>query len=230
MSDRLWHRLAAACGAGAVVFLIVGNEVSKIEGASPGLHDSPQEYVDAVGTPAATVVGGSLIVLGLCLFVPFFAALARRLEEAGGGRTLASIVLGGGLVTVAVGIFGAPPLFAAGVLADDGQLDPVVAKALQLMNAGSFIAMWATSAISVAAVSALVLRTRALPRSIGWAGVVLAPGLLAASVAVWKYEAATIVWLLTLLWIIAISVALAVRAGRPESVAREHQVAAKPAA
>ena len=52
------------------------------------------------------------------------------------------------------------------------------------------------------------LRAHALPRPICWSGVVLAPGLLAASVAVWKYEAATAAWMLALLWVAAASVVM----------------------
>lgn len=214
MTERAWARVCAAGGAVAVVLLMAGNEVAKIGGGSPPLHASPREYAEAVGTPAGSLVGGLLVVLGLCLLVPFFASLAGTLRRAAGDRELLpTVLLGGGLVTVAVGLAAGAPLFAAGVLADDGQLDPTLAKALQLMNGGLFVVMWATSAIYVGATAILVLRTHALPRLIGWSGALLAPALVAASLAVWEYQAAFLAWALTLLWIIATSITAAVRAG-----------------
>lgn len=227
MNGRLWDRLAASCGALAVVLLIVGNEVQKIGGGSPGLHDSPQEYLSAVGRPGTLLVGGFLIVLASCLFVPFFASLAARLRRAAEeGDVLPAIVLGGGLVTVAVSLAAAAPVVAAGVMADDGQLSPELAKALSLMNGGLFVVMWATSAIYVGATAVLVLSTRALPRFLGWAGVLLAPGLLVGSLVIWKYEAAFLAWMLTLVWIIATSIAATIRAAKPEPSGRKAPISA----
>jgi len=104
-------------------------------------------------------------------------------------------------------------------MAQDGDLDPELAKALGLMNGSSFILMWATSSIHVAATSALVLRTRRLPVVVGWSGALLAPALLIGSVAVWIYQAAFAVWTLTMLWLIATSIVLALRGGSPRAAA-----------
>lgn len=217
MNERFWARLAASCGALAVILIAVGNEVSKIGGGSPGVHDSPQDYLSALGRPTPLLIGGFLIVLGACLFVPFFASLSDTLRRsAGAGDVLPAVVFGGGLVTATVSLAAAAPVVAAGILADDGQLSPELAKALSLMNGGLFVVTWTTSAIYVAATAVLVLRTRALPRFIGWSAAILAPALLVGSVAVWKYDAGFVPWLLTLIWLIATSIALTVRAGRPE--------------
>lgn len=227
MNERFWARLAASCGGLAVLLLIVGNEVMKIGGGSPGLHDSPQDYLSAVGRPANLLIGGFLIVLGACLFVPFFATLAGTLRRsAGEGDVLSAVVFGGGLVTVTVSLAAVAPVVAAAVLANDGQLSPELAKALSLMNSGLFVVMWATSAIYVAATAVLVLRTRALPRFIGWSGALLAPALLVGSLAVWKYDAGFIAWMLTMVWLIATSIALAVRAGKPEPCGRGARISA----
>jgi hypothetical protein len=216
MRERSGARLAASCGAMSVVLLIVGNEVAKIGGGSPALHDSPRAWADAVGTPAASIVGAFVVAVGLCLLVPFVAGLADMLRRQDGrDGILASLVVGGGLLTAAVGLAAVAPLAAAGVLADDGQLEPVLAKALGLMNASLFVVMWTTTAIYVGAAAALVLRTRALPRFVGWTGALLSPALLVGSLAVWEYEAAFLAWALTLLWIIATSITAAVRAGGP---------------
>jgi hypothetical protein len=94
-------------------------------------------------------------------------------------------------------------------LADDGALDPLLAKALQRTNAALFVVMWATCAAAV-----LVLRTGALPCAIGWSGAPLAPALLVASATVWVTEAGFAAWMLTLLWLIATSAAAALRRGR----------------
>lgn len=227
MNERFWARLAASCGALAVILIIVGNEVMKIGGGSPGLHDSPQDYLSAVGRPTTLLIGGFLIVLGACLFVPFFASLADTLRRsAGAGDVLPAVVFGGGLVTVTVSLAAAAPAVAAGVLADDGQLSPELAKALALMNSGLFVVMWATSAIYVAATAVLVLRTRALPRFIGWSGALLAPALLVGSLAVWKYDAGFVAWMLTMVWLIATSIAVAVRAGKLEPRGLEARISA----
>lgn len=216
MPSKLSSRLAAGCGAAAVVLIIVGNEVQKIDGGSPGLHEPQQVFVDTAGRPGTLLVGGYLIVVAMLLLVPFFVSLVARFRSDGENwEPLHLVTFGAALLTVAVGLMGVAPQLATGGLLSDGELTPELAKALYLMNVASFLLLWATSAIWIGATSALILRTRRFPRPFGWSGAVLAPALLVGSVAAFRFEGFALAWILTLLWILAASIVLTIRpAGR----------------
>src|SRR6185295_8576639 len=108
------------------------------------------------------------------------------------------------------------------VLAKRG-IDPQLGAALVDINGYAFLLTWAVDAVMIGAVAAVALRTVVLPRWIAVSGAVLSP-LLFASVALG--EDGPPVFLLALLWFVAVSVALA----RPASRARTAASSAAPAA
>lgn len=208
MKTQVWRRGALLLGFASVVLLIVGNELTKIGGDSPALHASAAQYREAVGAPGAGLLGVYLVVLAWLAFAGFFAAVAERLGAQGAHAGGARLIGTSAALAAAVGIAGASPLLAAMVLSEDGDLTPQIAKALLLMNAISFVVSWLTAALPLGICAACMVREQVRP-GLGRVGLVVAPTLAVASLAVWRYEGAMLVWMLALLWIMAASVGLA---------------------
>ena len=122
-----------------------------------------------------------------------------------------------GLLSAAVKIASGAPMFALGWRADTGVSDGLAA-ALVDMNGIAFVLTWALDAVLLAAAGGVNLRTRCLPRWLGWFALVTAPFLLASvSVAM----AGPPVFLLGLVWIVATSVTLVLRPDAGRSAAAE---------
>jgi hypothetical protein len=105
-------------------------------------------------------------------------------------------------------------------------IEPQLAAALVQIDDYAFLLTWAVDAVMIGAVAAVALRTAVLPRWLGIAGAVIAP-LLLASLA--GGEGAPPVFLLALLWFVAVSVTLAGGAN-PASRGRTAASSAAPAA
>jgi hypothetical protein len=213
MFDKTWLRLGALCGAAAMVLLIVGNQVEDAAGGSPGLHETADRYARSLLSADQTtaLIGASLVVIGYLLLIPFGVALSTVLDAR---SAPARLLTAGTTLTVAVALIGAAPLASAGILAVDRELTPELAKALITMNAATWVLTWATSAVWIAGASALILRTRVIPAAMGWTGLVLAVALPAAAALVWTAETLTLVWLVTTVWILVLSVTFALRVSR----------------
>lgn len=205
-------RAAGAAGVAYVGLVIVGNDVLA-SGSSPDLHDSPERYAEAAAVHASDrgVVGTIIVVLGLLGLIVFTVALADAVRSRGGSRLLAGIVLGGGFATAGVQLAEAGPIAAVSVLARDGELTPVLAKALMLQTAVCFIVAWSTTAVYVGAAALSALREGTLPRKLGLAGLAISPLLLLGAATVWVAPLGFIAWTAALVWIVVTSVMLAVR-------------------
>jgi hypothetical protein len=125
------------------------------------------------------------------------------------------VALASGLMVIAtVSAGGGWPL---AVFRRDQGLDPQIARLLFDQGNFAFANIWAMLASLSLATSLVSIRTRAFPRWLSWAGLLIAGGLLAAR-AVWATSAlAFIPFCLCYLWLIAISVVLIRRAsaGQP---------------
>jgi hypothetical protein len=204
-------------GLGGVVLLIVGNGVSNAGGGSPDLHASAAEYADAVGRPGTGLTGVYLVVVGLLALAGFFRVLGERLRGTPDGDRAARTVSGGGMMAAAVAVVGGLPLIANTMMAQDGDLDPALAKALQLMNDAVFGLSWLLFAVPLTTAAAAAMRQGALGRVLGWSGVALGGALAVGSFVVWWVNGLVMVWLLALIWIAAASITLAIRARPPAS-------------
>jgi hypothetical protein len=100
---------------------------------------------------------------------------------------------------------------------DEG-LDPQIARLLFDQGNFAFANAWVMLSSLSLATSVVTIRTQALPRWLGWSGVTIAVGLLAAR-AVWASSALVFVpFCIFYLWLIALSVVLIRRASvRPSS-------------
>ena len=200
-------RLGTGAGAAYVALSIIGSDLLG-GGDSPVAGSSPAAFArwlaDHRPTGAAWIAP-ALELLGLLCFVVFVAALYDVLRRAERERTwLPAAALAAGIVSAAIKLGAAPPMLAAFELAKRG-IDPQLATALVEINGYAFLLTWAVDAVMIGAAAAIVLRTGVLPRWLGIAGAVLAP-LLLASLA--GGADAPPVFLLALLWFVAVSVSL----------------------
>jgi hypothetical protein len=183
MQERILPRLGAASGALAVVLMF-------------GLTST--------GSDAQIVV--ALELLGLLLFIPFLGYLWSVLREAEGpGGWLSATALGAGLVGVTMKLASIAPGWAA---RDFGETTEIH-KALERMNEASFIAQMLPDGVMLAAVALVTLKTRALPRWLGWLAAVAAPLLLVNGMFLDADFGPA--FLLFLLWTLLASVVLTVR-------------------
>ncbi len=183
MYERILPRLGAASGALFVVLLF---------GPSSSGSDSTVVLV--------------LELLGLLLFIPFLGYLWSVLREAEGpGGWLAITAFGAGLVDVTIKLGSLAP----GKAADDfGEATPIH-KALEDMNNVAFIATMLPLGVLMAAVAVITLKTRVLPRWLGWLAAVTAPLLLVNGMFLDAEFGPA--FLLFLLWTLLASVVLTVR-------------------
>jgi hypothetical protein len=212
MNNSLLTRIGAACGAVYVVIAILANDI--LGSGSPDSSASAQ----AIGTwwRSNTVTNtdwaiGFLELSALLCFPIYVVVLAWLLQRADGGRTwLPWAVLGMGLLSAVVKLVSAAPMFALVWRADDGISDGLAA-ALVDMNGAAFVLTWALDAVMLAAAGGVILRTRCLPRWLGWWALVTAPLLL---VNVPMAVSGPPLFLLALIWIVATSITIAVRGER----------------
>jgi hypothetical protein len=213
MTTRTLTRLGAGAGAAYVALAIVGSDILG-SGGTPAIGASPDTFARwlADNRPSgADWIGPSLELIATLCFLVFAAALYDVLRRAEGERTwLPTAALGAGIVSVAIKITAAPAMLAAFELADNG-IDPQLGTALVEMNNYAFLLTWAVDALLIGAVATVALRTRVLPRWQAIAGAVIAPLLL---VSIAGGADGPPIFLLALLWFVAVSVALASRASR----------------
>jgi hypothetical protein len=180
MNDRTWWRLAAASG-----ILYVGLTLAHSNGGGGvGIGDSRASiatWVDGTLGPRGVnwvgVYTGILGLLSLVVFTAVLAAAIRRNERA--QPWLSNIVLGAGLLSVAVKLTSLPAAFALAYRAHEG-FEPQLATALTDMNDFSFVLTWPLTALMIGAAATGILRYRALPAWLGWSGAAVALALLAA--------------------------------------------------
>ncbi len=187
MVERIMPRLGAATGALFVVLLF---------GPSSSGSDSTIVLV--------------LELIGFLFFIPFLGYLWSVLHEAEGpGGWLATTAFGAGLVGVTIKLGSLAP----GKAADDFGDATAIHKALEEMNNVAFIATMLPLGVLMAAVAVITLKTRVLPRWLGWLAAVAAPLLLVNGMFLDAEFGPA--FLLLLLWTLLASVVLTVR---PSSV------------
>jgi hypothetical protein len=197
-----WERLAALAGIVAVVLWIVSVVIT--ESTSLPDDDNPiailmwfRDESDAI------LAAGFLFMLGSLFFVIFVGALRARLVAfEGHGAFLTAIAFGAGL---GVGFFTllVPGPNLAGALAED-ELTPQAAQALVIVDDAFFVAAELSAALMLVAAAFVILRYGALPRWLGWVGLVFALWLLIPpigwaglllGVPLWTLAVAVLLWM-----------------------------------
>jgi hypothetical protein len=183
MYDRILPRLGAISGALFVLLLF---------GPSSSGSDSTIVLV--------------LELIGFLFFIPFLGYLWSVLREAEGpGGWLATTAFGAGLVDVTIKLGSLAP----GQAAKDFGDATAIHKALEEMNNVAFIATMLPLSVLMAAVAVIALKTRVLPRWLGWLAAVTAPLLLVNGMFLDAEFGPA--FLLFLLWTLLASVVLTVR-------------------
>ncbi|KAE8762301.1 hypothetical protein [Georgenia thermotolerans] len=210
MSRRLPGVLAALAGLVAMVVLITVPTVQCLACQAPlGSTDQTLVRIFTRWEHAFTAAAYAEL-LALFLFIWFLAYLHGELRQVVTGRVLATVA------AVAGGLFGAGVLvqvllsLAATTVAVSA--DATIARVVLAVSYEGAFALAAPVAALVGATSLAILRTRWLPRALGWAGL---PVVLAA-----------LAWITPgigavggMAWLVSLSVCLGVRALRPPPVA-----------
>lgn len=225
MSDRPSSRIGAAAGLAFVLLAFVGNAIAT-SGSTVDEHSGGAELLRDLQAHhgAAFHVGAVmelLAFLALLAFVAYVAALVRRAEGDGGWLWLTA--LGGGVLTIAIKLGSAAPMLAAVWRVDD--LDATTARTLVDLNSFAFFISFATLAMFVGCASAVALRTALLPRWLAAGGVVVAVAQVA-TMTIGLTSAPILPYLLTAIWIAAVSVVLTRRAGSRRTAAASRAAAA----
>ena len=220
-TDRpAWQdRVGALSGAAYVLLILVGNQLA--EGSGSSTHQTGAQVLAHVGKQADSAsaqIGMTMEILGFvgfALFVPWLYAALRR---AGAGWP-AAVALVGGTTTLAVKIgSGATALT---LITDRGRVDPQTAMVLNDLNGAAFVITFITFGIFLLGAGLALLESRLVGRFAAWSAVALGVAgiLLTLVTQADPINSNPIPFLLGLLWILVVSVRLAVRAPRVDAQA-----------
>jgi hypothetical protein len=215
MTSTTWRRTGALSGLAFVVLTFAGNAIAT-SGTTVDSSSSGPEILadlrahDTVAAAAGTIMEG-LGLLALLCFVAFLGGHLRRAEEP--DAWLASAASHAGLLTIAVKLTSAP-VFLAAVWRLDA-LDPTTARTLVDINGAAFVLSWATMGAFAALTAASALRSGVLPRRLAGIGAV-AGGAAVVLTPLGPDGPGVLGFLLSVLWLAAVSVVLARRPAAEE--------------
>jgi hypothetical protein len=217
MSDRLWPQIGAAGGLAYFVLAFFGNAIATSGSSADESSSGPEILRDLQAHHGAALHLGTLMellaLLALLAFVAHLASVLRRAEGEDGWLWLTA--LGGGLLTIAIKLSSAAPLLAAVWRIDE--LDPTTARTLSDINGFAFFISFATLAMLVGPAALVALRTGLLPRWLAIAGIVLAIAQLA-TMAIGPTGPVVLPFVLSAIWLAAVSAVLTRRAGAPRTM------------
>jgi hypothetical protein len=233
MSITLRDRIGAATGAAFVVLIMVGNQMAS-GGSAGSAHPTGEQVLKDVALQAsrATYLPGFILeCLGFAAFIGFLGYLAtvlRRVPGRGPVGIAAGAAIVSGAVMVAVKLGSVAPLGALAI--DHGHLSPQLAQVLNDLSGVAFVISWMPCAIFVAAAAAGLYRAALVGRPTAYSGLVLGVAGLALSIAgVYDpLDANPLAFLLGLLWLLAVSVRLAVKPGAVASTGSTSEGTAEP--
>ncbi|HEV8682045.1 MAG TPA: hypothetical protein VGS09_04605 [Actinomycetota bacterium] len=172
---RSWDRLAAAGGLLGVALSLGGFAVIAASGfaAQPGASTQDISRILDEGSAGVAVAGIYIDTLGSLFFILFIARLWAALRQAEGQPAWLSVAaFGSGILMVVAGL-GDKIAYYGIVLAADSDLSAEAVAPLYYIVAGSFLLFQTFGGLFLLTTGAAVLRTGALVRWLGWAGVVV---------------------------------------------------------
>jgi hypothetical protein len=180
MDSRRWEQLGAAMGIVFVILQLTAQIMIQVGGSEPPFYAAAPEIVDFFTTRNSRLfgLGDYLSTLSVIPFVGWLSVLwasLRRAEGAAGWLSVA--VFGSGLVTATQVVTGGGWTLAMGRIGEG--LTPELARMLFDMGNLNFANIWVSLAGMLFAAGVLSVRTGALPRWLGWAGLAIALGLVA---------------------------------------------------
>ncbi|MEP6762219.1 MAG: hypothetical protein ABJA93_12760 [Sporichthyaceae bacterium] len=213
-----WERVGAASGAAYALLLIVGGSMMTA-GTSESTNPAGEEALASWQHIAET--GSAKLGLGLALlafaafavFLSYLHGVLRRVEGPDSWLPTSALVAG---VLALVIKWGSASFVGAAIVRSD-ELSPDLARTLNDLDSAAFWASWLPYAVFVGVSALVILRTRFVPSAFGWIGLVLAVAGVATSVSVdvGMSENGAAPYLLSVLWVLALSMVLAVRGPRP---------------
>jgi hypothetical protein len=224
MSNSRLDQIGAAGGIVFVVLQMAAQALIQIGGAEPPFNARAETIATffMARNSQLFALGDYLSSLSLIAFLWFLGSLWSALRRAEGEPGwLSFVAAASGLMIVATVSSGAGwPL---AVFRQGEGLDPQIARLLFDQGNFAFANAWVMLASLSLATGVISIRTGALPRWLGWAGVLIACGMLAAR-AVWASSGLVFVpFLLCYLWLIAISIMLIRGARASQSPQRTSQ-------
>ena len=200
-------RVGAFTGAVYVVLVMVGNSLSTDPGPQ-STHPSGQQDIASLHWLHGSTwgqVGVSLELVSFAAFMLFVGYLCTRVRAAGWLATAAVI---GGVVSIAVKLGSAAPMFAGYILRDD--ISPETARVLSDMNGAAFVVDWLPTGLFVVCAAAAALQTRTVGRILGWGGVLVGTVSVVATAVTGVHVLGgnPVPFMLCLLWILLASVRL----------------------
>lgn len=127
-------------------------------------------FLNSSASNSSLVLGGEIIAL--LMLVPFLAYLwvtIRKADPSGGW--IAATAFGAGIVATGVKLAGVLPA----ILVEQGDLAPPIAEAFTRFANLSFMVSMTPLGVMLAAVAAIVVRSKVLPVWLGWFAVVVSP-------------------------------------------------------
>jgi hypothetical protein len=164
-----WERYAPLTG---VVFVVIVVVVFAIGGSTPDPHDSTLKVATYYTKHRDKHMALSILLALGAVFLPFFVStLKRALDWAGGTGRLSNTAFAGGIIaTIGFAILATTHL----ALADSaGKTPPLVTQSLNVLDGNDFLPAAGGMGILVFASGLAVVRYRALPGWLGWAGIVI---------------------------------------------------------
>jgi hypothetical protein len=224
MGNSSWEQIGAAGGIAFVVLQMASQALIQVGGAEPPF-DAPAQTIVAfflARNNQLFALGEYLSALSLIAFLWFLGSLWGVLRRGEGEPAWLSLVaLASGLMVVATVSAGGG--WALAVFRKGEGLDPQIARLLFDQGNFAFANAWVMLASLSLSTGIVTIRTRTLPRWLGWAGILIAGALLVAR-AVWaSSQLVFIPFGLCYLWLIATSVVLIRRARAPEKSQRAAQ-------
>jgi hypothetical protein len=230
MRTTLRDRIGAALGAAYIVLVFVGNSMST-SGTDQSSHPSGEHVLrDVIRTHASTsaTVGFVLEVLGFVAFIGFLGYLADLTRRYGDSwRMPSATAVIAGTVMLAIKLGSAAPVVALEL--DRHSLTPQLAQLLNDMNGAAFVVGWLPFAVFVLATAVALREIAAVGRPTYWIGVFLGVAGVALTLIGLRdiTNANPMGFLLGALWLVVVSIRLAVKPGSDAgtAVAPETRVA-----
>ncbi len=206
-------RLAALAGIAYPILQMISQGLIQIGGAEPPFSAPADEILVFFQNrdPALAQLGGYLSILSMLPFIWFAGALWDELRAIeGGSGWISAIALGSGLLAAAALLD--PGGWGPAVFRVQEGLEPELARAFFDEGNLNFANLWIALASLLLASGLLLLKTDRYPRWLAWSALVLAAGFLAARY-FWTSAAAFAPYVFFWLWMIALAVLIARRAG-----------------
>jgi hypothetical protein len=174
---RLWERWGAGLGVVGVALWVVAFAFGS---SSPDTEDGDSTITSWYASSShqnSQIIAFFVFVAGVLCVIGFYGALRERLADAEPTPArIGQLAFGAGLLSAAFEVIAIIAFVApAFVASDTGSTDvlPSTFRILNDMGYSAWVVATMIGAIAVWATSAVVLRSRALPRWFGWLGVVV---------------------------------------------------------